>query len=93
MGRNFSTSWRRPPDICGAAESRFEYGEHRSLHTMITFKGGTNVKKALALSAILVLLVVLWVSPAGTQIARHGDGEILGGPMARHGDGEILGAG
>ncbi len=49
------------------------------------------MKKAIALGAILVLLAVLWVSPAGTQIARHGDGEILGGLLARHGEGEVLG--
>ncbi len=48
------------------------------------------MKTAVVLGAILMLLAVLW-QPAHVLISRHGDGEVLGGPLARHGDGEVLG--
>lgn len=55
----------------------------------VTPEGGIGMRKA-AVALALALWVVLGLT-TGLLVARHGDGEVLGGPMAGHGDGEVLG--
>lgn len=56
----------------------------------VTPEGGIGMRKTAAVALALALWVVLGLT-TGLLVARHGDGEVLGGPMAGHGDGEVLG--
>jgi hypothetical protein len=49
------------------------------------------MRTVLAIAIVAVVLSGVWVQPGRALVARHGDGEVLGGPLARHGDGEVLG--